>query len=214
MKRIGILAVTCAAMLTIGCRGDGRDADANKPADTPAVGTAGERTAGDREIGPLVRNWVEDRVKSGMTEVKLGELGGEKARNPEAKEFGQMIVSDHTKANDELKQVLSKHNITVTADVDNDKIERFSKLTSGAEFDREFINTMVDDHESTVKALEDRLDKEGDDENARYTPKKSDNPVEADLNQWAAKVIPTVREHLQKAKQIDQKLDRRSTDER
>jgi putative membrane protein len=209
MKRIGILAVACAAMLTIGCRGDGRDTDANRPADAPAVGTAGE---GDR-VGMLARNWIEDRLKAGTTEVKLGELASQKGQSADVKAFGQMMVRDHTKAGDELKQVASKHNITPPElDADHrDKIDRLSKL-QGAEFDREYMNTMVDDHEKTVNALENRLDKEGNNENPLYTPKRSDNAFETELNQWAAQTIPTVRQHLDKAKQIDQKLDRRTTE--
>jgi predicted outer membrane protein len=215
MKRIGILAVSLAAALTLGCRGDGRD-NANRPAagETPAVGTAGERTAADRDrdVGMLARNWVEDRLRDGMTEVKLGELASQKAQNADVKAFGRMMVQDHTKAGDELKQIVLKHNVTPPEldDDHRDKIDRLSKL-QGAEFDREYINTMVDDHEKTVNALEDRLDKEGD-TNPRYTPKKNDNQFEAELNQWAAKAIPTVRQHLDKAKQLDQKLDRRTTD--
>jgi putative membrane protein len=215
MKRIGILSVTFAAMLAIAC-GDGRRDEANKPAgDTPAVGTAGERSAADRdrEVGPLVRNWIEDRVEGGTKEVKLGELASQKAQNADVKAFGRMMVQDHTKANDELKQFISKHSINVNPELDNDAIERFSKMDAG-EFDRDYINQMVDDHESTVKALEDRLDKEGTDENPSYTPKKNDNPVEMELNQWAAKAIPTVRKHLEKAKELDQKLGRRTTENR
>jgi putative membrane protein len=213
MKRIGILSVTFAAMLAIAC-GDGRRDEANKPAgDTPAVGTAGERSAADRDVGPLVRNWVEDRLEGGMKEVKVGELASQKAQHADVKAFGRMLVQDHTKANEALKQIVSKHNITLNPELDNDAVERFSKLEA-AEFDREYINTMVDDHESTVKALEDRLDKEGPDENPRYTPKKNDNPVEMELNQWAADAIPTVRKHLEKAKELDQKLGRRTTENR
>jgi putative membrane protein len=216
MKRIGILSVTLAAMLAVAC-GDGRRDEANRPAgDTPAVGTAGERSAAERDsdVGPLVRNWVEDRLKGGMTEVKLGELASQKAQNADVKAFGRTMVQDHTKAGEELKQLASKHNITAPAD-DNDMrdtLDRFSKL-QGAEFDREYINTMVDNHEKTLNALEDRLDKEGDDNTPRYTPKKTDNAFEMELNQWSAKTVPTVRQHLEKARQLDQKLDRRTTDD-
>jgi putative membrane protein len=213
MKRIGILSVTFAAMIALAC-GEGRRDEANRPAgDTPAVGTAGERPAGDRDVGPLVRNWIEDRVEGGMKEVKLGELDSQKAQNADVKAFGRMMVQDHTKANDELKGIISKHNINVNPELDNDAIERFSKMEA-KDFDREYINQMVDDHEATVKALEDRLDKEGTDENPRYTPKKSDNAVEMEINQWAAKAIPTVRKHLERAKELDQKLERRTTDNR
>lgn len=217
MKRIGMLSVTFAAMLTMACGEGRRDTDeATRPAGDPAaVGTAGEADANRNNIANRHKDWVEDRLLGGMTEVKLGELASQRAQSADVKAFGRMMVQDHTKAGDELKQIAPRHNITVPMDLDDDhreKVERLSQL-KGTEFDREYIDQMVDDHEATVKALEDRLDKEGDDDNPRYTPKQTDDAVERDLNQWAAKTIPTVRKHLDRARQLDEKLDRRTTDE-
>jgi predicted outer membrane protein len=218
------MSVAFAAMLAVGCGRDANDRtnnDADRPAataDSPAVGTAGERPAADRDAngpGMGVRNWVQDRLVGGMTEVKLGEMASQKAQSADVKAFGRMMVQDHTKAGEQLKQLASTGNITPPADLDDDhrdKVERLSKLT-GAEFDREYINQMVDDHEATVNALEDRLDKEGDDDNPRYTAKTSDDQFENQVNQWAAKTIPTVRKHLERAKQLDQKMDRRTTND-
>jgi putative membrane protein len=198
-------------MLTVACGGanNNETAPAN---DTAAVGTAGE---GDRNtVSTGARDWVEDRLIGGMTEVKLGELASEKAQNADVKAFGRMMVQDHTKAGEELKQVASQHSIQPPADLDDDhrdKLDRLSKL-QGAEFDREYMNQMVDDHQNTLEALEDRVDQEGTDENPTYTPKQDDNAVEAQLNQWAAKTAPTVRQHLERAKQLNDKLGRRTTD--
>jgi putative membrane protein len=212
MKRIGILSVTFAAMLAIACGGDGRGTDANRPADPAAVGTAGDRDS----IANRHKDWVEDRLVGGMTEVKLGELASEKGQDADVKAFGRMMVQDHTQAGEELKQFASKHNITAPADLDDehrDKVDRLSKL-QGAEFDREYMSQMVDDHEATMSALEDRLDKEGTDENPTYTPKKNDNRVDTALNQWAAKTAPTVQKHLTRARQLNDKIGRRTTDNR
>jgi len=216
MKRFGILAVIFAVMLTVGCRGRDRDT-ANTPAgETPAVGTAGERAADrDRDVSMGTRKWVEDRLKDGMTEVKLGELASQKARNADVKSFGRMMVQDHTKAGNELKEIASKHNITAPAELDDDhrdKVDRLSKAEPD-KFDRDYVKMMVDDHQKTVDALEERLDKEGDNDNPHYTPKKADNAFENELNQWAAQTIPTVRKHLARAKDLDKTLDRRTTND-
>ncbi|MGH9346252.1 MAG: DUF4142 domain-containing protein [Vicinamibacterales bacterium] len=209
MTRIGILSVTCAAMLTIACGREGRDTDMNRPAsDTAAVGTAGDRTAdaGDRQ-------WLEDRVLAGLTEVRLGEIASQKGQHEDVKAFGRTMVQDHSMAGDELKQIAARHNVMVPSDLDDDHREKANRLSAlePRQFDREYIDTMVDDHEKTLEALEDRLDKEGEDENPLYTPKKADNPFEMELNQWAAKTAPTVRKHLETAKQIDEKLGRMTT---
>jgi putative membrane protein len=71
--------------------------------------------------------------------------------------------------------------------------DRLAKL-SGVEFDREYIKAMVDDHEKAVKDAEDKADKADNDH----------------VKQWAAKAIPTLKKHLETAKNIQDTLDKRS----
>lgn len=73
----------------------------------------------------------------------------------------------------------------------------------GAEFDREYMSAMVDGHEDVLDRLQTRAseDRFGDDKGT-VSPERSDNPVEASINQWAAAALPTVRRHLDEAKRI------------
>jgi putative membrane protein len=213
MKRIGILSVALGAMLTIACSGDGRNDDVNKPAsDTAAVGTAGEREA-DRNVSAGARGWAEELAQGNMAEIRLGELASTRAQNADVKAFARMMVQDHTKTGEEFKQILTKHNVTPPVEVGDehrDTSERLSKL-QGNEFDREYMKAMVDKHEKTLDHLEERLDKEGDDANPRWMPKKNDNAFDMQLNDFAAKTAPAVQRHLTQAKELDQKLGRRTT---
>jgi putative membrane protein len=201
MKRTGILAVVCAAMLTIGCRGDSRDADATKPAgDAPAVGTGG--TNRETDVNLSEKNFFEDVTKSNMAEIELGRLAAQKGQNPEVKKFGDMLVEDHTKALDELKSLAAPHNLQAPVEIaekSSDLKERLSKL-EGREFDKEYIQAMVDAHEDTVDKLEPRVNE-----------RAGENQFENKINQWAAKTLPTVRQHLEKAKQLNETLSRRTT---
>ncbi len=203
MKRIGILAVVCAAMLTVGCRGD-RDTDATKPAgDTPAVGTAG--TNRETDVNLSEKNFFEDVAKANMAEIELGRLAAQKAPNAEVKKFAEMLVEDHTKALDELKSLAAQHNLQPPVEIaekHRDLKERLSKL-EGREFDKEYIQAMVDAHEDTVDKLEPRVNE-----------RAGENQFENKVNQWAAKTLPTVRQHLEKAKQLNETLSRRTTDDR
>jgi putative membrane protein len=221
MKRIGLLSMAFAAMLTVAC-GGGRDDRNNPNNDNAAVGTAGEgagaatadRTA-DRNNGVSNRSqdWVKEQLMGGMAEVKLGELASTKAQNADVKAFGRMMVQDHTKAGDELKQIASQQNVqppTALDDDHRDQMDKLSKLT-GAEFDREYMNMMVDDHQEDLGKLEDRLDKKGDDNNPTYTAKQTDDQFDQKLNQWAAKTAPVVHKHLERAKQLNDRLGRRTT---
>jgi len=134
---------------------------------------------------------VNDLGSGNMTEIDLGRLAQQKAASAEVKAFGEMLVRDHTKALDALKQAAAQQDLQVPAMVNEKHRElrdRLSMLT-GSEFDRAYINAMVDAHEATVKKLEDR----------------KDAGVDA-LQQFASTILPTVQQHLEQAKQIRDKL--------
>jgi putative membrane protein len=175
------------ATTVVACSDDRRPNDAanvNRDAGA-AVGTAGTV---DSE-----RDFIQDQLGDGMKEVELGRLAQERATSPQVKEFGQMMVRDHQKAGQELKQIATKGNVQLTSEDETDEVkdarEKFTKL-SGNEFDREYIKTMVDEHEEAVNELE----RKG----------QSDN---ADVRQWAAKTLPTVRQHLEHARRLRQTLE-------
>src|SRR5262249_3608185 len=106
MKRIALLSVAFAAMLTIGCRGDRPHDNAANP--NEAVGTAGKKEAAK----PADRGtqFVEHMMMDGMAEVQLGKLASERAQNANVKQFAQTMVRDHSKAGDELKQITDRNN--------------------------------------------------------------------------------------------------------
>jgi len=57
---------------------------------------------------------VKKAAQGRMAEVEMGKLASERASDPDVKKFGQRMVDDHTKANDQLKQVASSKNITLS----------------------------------------------------------------------------------------------------
>jgi putative membrane protein len=210
MKRIGFLSAVVVAAVTLGCNGnDDRTAD-----NDTAVGAGTGAAANRDEVTAGARDWVNDRLVGGMTEVELGQLASQKATDADVKAFGTMMAADHTKAGESLKGVATQHNIPTPTGVDaehRDTIDRLSKL-QGADFDREYMQVMVDSHQRTLEALEDRVNTEGSSENPVYTADADDNRVDAALNQWAAAAAPTVHKHLTRAKELNDKVGRRRTE--
>lgn len=136
--------------------------------------------------------FVMKAAQGGMAEVKLGNLAKEKGSDPAVKEFGQQMVDDHSKANDELKSLASSKGITLPADVnakDEAEYERLSKL-SGAAFDRAYMNRMVTDHRTDVNEFR----------------RESEHGADADVKAFAAKTLPTLEHHLQMAESTDNKV--------
>ena len=126
-----------------------------------------------------------------------------------------MMVQDHTKANEELKQIASQLNVQLPTELGQehrDLQEKLSKL-QGAEFDREYMNAMVDSHENSVNRLEDRANRANQTTSSAGTESPqatgtagSNMQGQQALNQWATKTLPTVRKHLQQAEQINEKV--------
>jgi putative membrane protein len=219
MKRMGILPLVCAAALAIGCNSN-RTAD-NRTAENDngpaAVGTAGEadRTA----VHNGEQDFISTQLSDGTAEVELGRMASQRAVNPDVKRFAQMMVDDHTKAGAELKEIAGKYNVNITeenGDKHKDLMDRLSKL-NGAQFDKQYMQAMVDNHEDAVDGLESRVnstaslkDKITDPSKAdtQVTPEQTDNAVAAAVNEWAATTLPTVRHHLDEAKTINDRLDR------
>lgn len=203
MRNIAVVPVVLAAALSFACNAENR----NRTNET-TVGTTGDAvSAGDRDF-------VEDLTIAGKAEVEIGQMAMQRAASAEVKQFADMMVKDHSKAGEELKQVAMKHAIPLPAALDAPHEELKTKLSNlqGAEFDREYMSAMVDGHENVVDRLQTRAseDRIGDNK-GEVKPESSDNPIEADLNQWAAAALPTVRHHLDEAKRIHDGLGKALT---
>ncbi len=187
MKHSGFAAIALAVAMTAACGGGTRD-DNNDG----VVGTSGEGAPRG------VQRFVHDVVAGNTAEIELSRMAAEKATNPEVKQFAQTMVREHTAAGNELKQVLSQHNMQVQEMLDEkhrDLSEELSRL-SGPEFDHEYMAAMVDDHEAMENLLE-----------GRANEKPNNQPLENAVNQWAAKTLPSVKQHLQMAEQLENRLD-------
>jgi putative membrane protein len=133
------------------------------------------------------RRFMADAAAGGLAEVELGRLATDKGTRSEVKDFGKMMVDDHSKANEELKSLAEKEKVTLPAALkpaDKALEARLRKL-SGAAFDDAYMRAMVNDHVKDVAAFE-RESKSGGD---------------ADLKEWAGKTLPTLKHHLEKAKE-------------
>ena len=215
MKFKGLLVVACAAGLMVGCN----NRTSNAIATSNEAGTTGTAGAG---VSTGDKNFVNDILSDGMAEVDLAKMASDRAASPEVKQFAQMMIDDHTKAGDQLKQIASTHAVPTDAKVDDKHKDLMDKLMKmrGAEFDKEYMEAMVDDHEDAVRDLRSRVDENrslGDrvtgknpENPATVKPEASSNAATTAINQWAADVLPTVERHLDRAKEIKDNLGNRN----
>ena len=144
----------CVAVLSLAFAA-GAFAQGTPPA--PArMGTAASSAGMEKAMSSADRKFVENAAIGGMYEVELGNVAQQKATNEQVKQFGARMVTDHTKANDELKQVASAKGIELPAKLDKkhqQEIDKLQKL-SGATFDRDYMRNMVSDHKHDIADFE------------------------------------------------------------
>lgn len=152
----------------------------------------------NKETAPVDKESSDFAVKAadgGMLEVTLGKLAQEKGQNQRVKDFGAMMVRDHSKANDELKTIAGNKNITLpdSIGVDYQKhVDDLSKKT-GSDFDKAYIDMMVDDHDKDVDMFD----------------KASQNLADPDLKAFASNTLPVLRAHLDSAKAVQDVVKKR-----
>jgi len=137
-------------------------------------------------------SFLTEAASGGMTEVELGKIASSKAQNADVKKFAAMMVTDHSKANDDLKALAVKKNITVPATPIAKHQAVIQKLQglSGAEFDKAYVDDMLEDHEKDVAEFE----------------KQSQSNPDADIKAFAAKTLPTLKKHLEAVKALHAKM--------
>jgi putative membrane protein len=136
--------------------------------------------------------FVTEAAQGGLSEVDLGHLAVKQAKSKDVKSFGQHMIDDHSRANDELKQLAAKKKWDLPKDVGAENkatMDRLSKL-SGEAFDKAYMSDMVEDHVKDVSAFE----------------KEARSAKDPDLKAWAGKTLPTLRHHLSMAREAASKV--------
>jgi putative membrane protein len=121
-------------------------------------------------------------ANGGMMEVELGKIAEEKAVNKKVKDFGAMMVKDHTAANDNLKSVAGMLNITLPDSVSDDTRKEIDKLKmkKGKDFDKAYVDMMLDDHKKDIAEFR----------------KCADNCSDSSIKSFASTTLPTLEKHL------------------
>ena len=128
-----------------------------------------------------------------MAEVAMGKLATQNAQSDDVKKFGQRMVDDHSKAEQDLEGVASKNNWTLPKDVSAQQKAEQQKMEkmNGAAFDRAYMAMMVKDHTKDV---------------AEFKKEANSTAANPDLRDYAKRTYPTLDDHLSNAKAVDNSL--------
>ena len=160
--------------------------------DTMTATTTGSTGGTVANLSGDDKEFVTKAAIGGMAEVQMGQLASSKATSADVKAFGQRMVTDHSKANDELKSLATTKGLALPTDLDDEHKNDMQKLSTltGKDFDKAYMDNMVKDHEKDVNEFQ----------------KASGSAGDADLKAWAGKTLPTLQQHLQMAKDVQSKV--------
>ena len=192
MKKLSFVLLIAAGILqSCGNNSGGGDSvdsakDANDMKDTTSTMSTTDTTT--KPVDKDVADFAVEAANAGMTEVELGKLAQEKAMNQRVKDFGAMMVQDHTSAGDELKKLATAKNITLPAVAGDDAKKHMDDLSkkSGKDFDKAYMNMMLDGHKDVLKKFQ----------------KAASDLKDADIKNFASSTIPTIQKHIDSAMAI------------
>ncbi|HEY7182685.1 MAG TPA: DUF4142 domain-containing protein [Blastocatellia bacterium] len=165
---------------------------AASPAASPYASPYASPTGSPVAVTPAEKEFITDAARGGALEVQLGNLAAQKASSEDVKRFGERMATDHSQLGQKLQQVASSLNLTPEQNLtpaQQNTVSRLEKL-SGKEFDREYIRSMISDHERDIAEFQ-------------RAASKATNP---DIKQFVTEALPTLQEHLKMAREIGGKL--------
>ncbi len=144
----------------------------------------------DRDI-----DFMEEAAYGGLLEVELGQYAQQNAQDARVRNFGAMMVRDHSKANNELKALAASKNITIPTALDDKHLDKINDIKEkrGFEFDKAYMKEMIDDHENDVDKFKKQAEKGND----------------ADIKAFAANTLSILLMHQDSAKNIKDYIDNR-----
>jgi putative membrane protein len=158
-----------------GVNAPGYGTQQSNPAGAPgAYEETGTATASSGQLAAGDAKFIDEASRNGQAEVKMGQLIAEDAADPDVKSYGQMLIDDHTKLNQQLDHLGS---------------------LSGADFNKAALKDAIRDHERDIRAFQDAA-------------QKCQDP---DVKSFAQQALPTLQQHLQRAKELDEMFSGHTT---
>jgi len=190
MKSKLLILVLLSSLFFQACNNGENDSveQANEANERNDMNTGTDTVASMNTVDENDAEFMVEAASGGMMEVELGNMAQQKSSNARVKGFGEMMVRDHSGANEELKNLASLKNVTLPATMGDKHQKNVNNLRDkpAKDFDKAYINMMIDDHKEDINKFE----------------RAASNAKSPDVKSYAAKTLPVLRVHLDSAKAI------------
>ncbi len=184
MHRYNLLALTVAL-------GTALTVFAQAP-QTPQSPQTQNRRASSAGMRSSDETFLKKAADGNMAEVQLGQLAQKNASSDSVKQFGQRMVTDHSKMLDDIKNLAASKGVTLPSSPATKIKAAYNRLASkaGAEFDKDYITTMVKDHNEDIAEFR----------------KEAESGMDPDVKALASQALPILQEHLRMAQDCAKQL--------
>jgi len=184
-SRGAVLAATTLLLAAVGGPNAlATEAPSKPPTVAPTPPSASQPSRAAQAATPTPTQFVMQAAEGGLAEVQLSQLAQTQSQSAVVQQFARRMVSDHGKANTELKAIASRKNLTLPRELNAEHQATMQKLQAlkGAEFDAAYMAAMDKDHEKSM---------------ALFEAASGSNFQDPDLQAFAAKTLPVIQEHRQ-----------------
>lgn len=182
LKTSLLAATLMMALPFVSCKKDNTQTDTEEVADEKNDAKFDDTEAeGDADF-------LMKAAEINMDEIALGQLAQTKGTAQTVKDLGKMMETEHSKALDELKALAASKNVSIPTGPTEDSQETLRKFQEkkAGEFDRDYADKMVEGHQDAISKFE----------------RAATDATDADVREWATKMLPSLRLHLQHAEEV------------
>ena len=158
----------------------------NTPGRSPNSPAGGQTSP--NSLSSKDRTFVMQAGQISMMEVDLGRLAVQRGSSAGVKQYGQKMVEDHTRANQELMQLAMQKKVELPTEMSTQNtalIDRLSGL-SGKSFDAAYKQAMIDSHNQAIALFQ----------------AQSQQGQDPQLKAWATQKLPNLQAHLEMVNQM------------
>lgn len=187
MKKLSVAVIITGAMILSACGGN-----TNSSNSSDSTTTMNSADTSQMMVGDDAKDFTNDAASGGLFEVESGAIAERNASSQAVKDFGKMMVNDHTQLNQELQALAARKNVPLPSGITNSQQDDTTKLSkeTGSDFDKDYIDMMVKDHEDDIDAFK----------------KAGDNIKDQDYKDLITKALPVLQKHLDAAKALKEKM--------
>lgn len=185
---MGTIVALTTFLVMCSCANESNDSVAKADSINKAERQAADSMVRNDQPDEASSKFLVRAANSGMTEVMISKVAVDRSTRQPVKDIARMLVADHQMVNDQVKSLAQQRNITLPDSISQDSKKMHDDVIAkrGTEFDKKYVNQMIDSHQESINSFESILNDTND----------------AAVKTFAQNTLPKLREHLDKLKQV------------